>query len=167
MSGAKSRYHGSSDGAARGALRPKRPPSARRQPCRATSQFSRACASKLAAGVTWDQLAKLTPDQIKDRDIFPAGFLPLPHPNHRKAEALPKFEIDELKKQEDRDLTRFDLDFDTPDQFLPEFPAPIYLTTRPDLGDVSQGKLVTLDNYYETVQRYPQPQANRRSPACF
>ena len=37
---------------------------------------------KLAAGVTWDQLAKLTPDQIKDRDIFPAGFLPLPHPNH-------------------------------------------------------------------------------------
>jgi chromosome segregation ATPase len=41
-----------------------------------------------------------------------------------------------------RDLTRFDLDFDLPDQFLPEFPAPIYLTTRPDLGDVSQGKLV-------------------------
>jgi len=25
----------------------------------------------------------------------------------------------------------------------------MYLTTRPDLGDVSQGKLVTLDNYYE------------------
>jgi cytochrome c peroxidase len=48
-----------------------------------------------------------------------------------------------------RDLTRFDLDFDLPDHFLPEFPAPIYLTTRPDLGDVSQGKLVTIDNYYE------------------
>jgi cytochrome c peroxidase len=27
--------------------------------------------------------------------------------------------------------------------------SPIYLTTRPDLGDVSQGKLVTTDNYYE------------------
>src|ERR1700722_7926538 len=105
---------------------------------------------KLARGVTWDQLAKMTPDQIKARDIFPAGFLPLPHPNHPEGGMLfPKFEIDELKKQEDRDLTRFDLDFDTPDQFLPEFPAPIYLTTRPDLGDVSQGKLVTLDNYYE------------------
>src|ERR1041384_2202801 len=25
----------------------------------------------------------------------------------------------------------------------------MYLTTRPDLGDISQGKLVTLDNYYE------------------
>lgn len=57
--------------------------------------------------------------------------------------------IDEVKKQENRDLTRFDLDFDLPDHFLPEFPAPIFLTTRPDLGDVSQGKLVTIENFYE------------------
>jgi cytochrome c peroxidase len=46
-------------------------------------------------------------------------------------------------------LTRFDLEFDLPDQFLPEFPAPIFLTTRPELGDVSQGQLVTIDNYFE------------------
>ena len=50
--------------------------------------------------------------------------------------------IDETKRQTDRDLTRFDLDFDLPDHFLPEFPAPIYLTTRPDLGDVSSGMLL-------------------------
>ena len=62
---------------------------------------------------------------------------------------FPRFEIEEIKKQEGRDLTRFDLDYDLPDHFLPEFPAPIYLTTRPDLGDVSRGKLVTIDNYYE------------------
>ena len=62
---------------------------------------------------------------------------------------FPRFQIDEIKLQEARDLTRFDLDFDLPDHFLPEFPAPIYLTTRPDLGDVSKGKLVTLDNYFE------------------
>ncbi len=105
---------------------------------------------KLASGITWDQLAKLAPDQVKARDIFPAGFLPLPHPNHPEGGMLfPKTEIDEIKKQEDRDLTRFDLDFDTPDHFLPEFPPPIYLTTRPDLGDVSQGKLLSLENYYE------------------
>jgi len=79
---------------------------------------------------------------------------------------FPKFEIDELKKQEDRDLTRFDLDFDTPDQFLPEFPAPIYLTTRPDLGDVSQGKLVTLDNYYELFNVSSTPSKSKVS-ACF
>ena len=81
---------------------------------------------------------------------FPAGFLPLPHPNHPEGGMLfPKFHIDEIKKQEERDLTRFDLDFDLPDHFLPEFPPPIFLTTRPDLGDVSQGKLVTIDNFYE------------------
>ncbi|MBC7353725.1 MAG: cytochrome B6, partial [Thermogutta sp.] len=33
--------------------------------------------------------------------------------------------------------------------FLPEYPPAIYLTTRPDLGDVSQGKVVTLQNYFE------------------
>ena len=62
---------------------------------------------------------------------------------------FPKFHIDEIKKQEGRDLTRFDLDFDLPDHLLPEFPPPIFLTTRPDLGDVSKGKLVTIDNFYE------------------
>src|ERR1700730_5959106 len=105
---------------------------------------------KLPTGVTWDQLAKMTPEQIKDRGLFPAGFEPLPHPNHSEGGMVfPKFEIDEIKKQEGRDLTRFDLDFDIPEHFLPEFPPPMYLTTRPDLGDVSQGKLVTIDNYYE------------------
>ena len=62
---------------------------------------------------------------------------------------FPQFQIDEIKKQEARDLTRFDLDFDLPDHFLPEFPAPIFLTTRPALGDVSRGKLVTMDNFFE------------------
>jgi cytochrome c peroxidase len=62
---------------------------------------------------------------------------------------FPKFHIDEIKKQEQRDLTRFDLDFDLPDHFLPEFPAPIFLTTRPDLGDVTKGQLVTSENFFE------------------
>ncbi|MEO8656925.1 MAG: cytochrome B6 [Bryobacteraceae bacterium] len=106
--------------------------------------------AKLAVGITWDQLAKMTPDQVKARDAFPLGFLPLPHPNHGEGGMLfPKFEIDEMNKQEKRELTRFDLDFDIPDHFLPEFPPPIYLTTRPDLGDVSKGKLVTIENFYE------------------
>ncbi len=62
---------------------------------------------------------------------------------------FPQSHIDEVKRQEGRDLTRFDLDFDLPEHFLPEFPPPIYLTTRPDLGDVSRGQLVTIMNYYE------------------
>ncbi|MBK5257827.1 MAG: cytochrome B6, partial [Vicinamibacteria bacterium] len=105
---------------------------------------------KLASGMTWDRLAAMEPDEIREKDLLPAGFFPLPHPNHPEGGmTFPKFHIDEIKKQEGRDLTRFDLDFDLPDRFLPEFPAPIYLTTRPDLGDVSHGKLVTIDNYYE------------------
>jgi cytochrome c peroxidase len=105
---------------------------------------------KLPAGMTWQSLSQMTPEHIRDRGLFPKGFLPLPHPNHNEGGMLfPQFVIDEMKKQEGRDLTRFDLDFDLPDHFLPEFPAAIFLTTRPDLGDVSQGKVVTIDNYYE------------------
>ena len=46
-------------------------------------------------------------------------------------------------------MTRFDLDYDLPDHILPEFPPAIYLTTRPDLGDVSKGKVVTIMNYFD------------------
>jgi cytochrome c peroxidase len=106
--------------------------------------------AKLAAGMTWEKLAAMSPDEIRDKNLFPKGFYPLPHPNHPEGGMVfPKFAIDEIKQQTGRDLTRFDLDFDIPDQFLPEFPPAIYLTTRPDLGDVSQGKLVTSANYYE------------------
>ena len=105
---------------------------------------------KLAKGMTWEKLAAMSPEEIREKDLFPAGFFPLPHPNHPEGGMVfPKFHIEEIKKQEGRDLTRFDLDFDLPEHFLPEEPAPIYLTTRPDLGDVSQGKLVTIENYYE------------------
>jgi cytochrome c peroxidase len=105
---------------------------------------------RLPKDMTWAKLASTSPEEIKSKDLFPAGFYPLPHPNHPEGGMVfPKFHIEEIKRQEGRDLTRFDLDFDLPDHFLPEFPAPIYLTTRPDLGDVSKGKLVTIDNYYD------------------
>src|ERR1700680_5265857 len=35
---------------------------------------------KLAGGTTWDQLSKLSPEQIKERDLFPPGFQLLHHP---------------------------------------------------------------------------------------
>jgi cytochrome c peroxidase len=121
--------------------------------------------AKLPPGVTWERLAAMTPEEIRDKGVFPKGFLPLPHPNHPEGGMLfPQFHIDEIKRQEGRDLTRFDLDYDLPDHLLPEFPAPIYLTTRPDLGDVSKGKLVTIDNYYELFSD-PQSQTDRGSPA--
>jgi cytochrome c peroxidase len=105
---------------------------------------------KLPKDMTWENLAAMTPEDIREKDLFPKGFMPLPHPNHAEGGMLfPKYHIEEIKKQEKRELTRFDLDYDLPDHFLPEFPPPIYLTTRPDLGDVSQGNVVTIGNYYE------------------
>lgn len=106
--------------------------------------------ARLPQGTSWDALAQMSPEAIRTKGLFPAAFLPLPHPKHAEGGMVfPEFHIKEIKKQEGRDLTRFDLDFDLPDHFLPEFPAPIFLTTRPDLGDVSKGKLVTIDNFYE------------------
>jgi cytochrome c peroxidase len=105
---------------------------------------------KLPSGVTWDQLGAMKPEEVRAKKLYPAGFLPLPHPNHPEGGMLfPKFHIDEVKKQEARDLTRFDLDHDMPEHLLPEFPPAIFLTTRPDLGDVSKGKLVTIDNFFQ------------------
>jgi cytochrome c peroxidase len=49
-------------------------------------------------------------------------------------------------------LERVEIDFDLPDAFLPEFPAPLFLTTRPDLGDVTRGQLITLQNFETMFQ---------------
>jgi cytochrome c peroxidase len=104
--------------------------------------------ARLPKGTTWDALAAMTPEDVLAKNLFPAGFLPLPHPNHPEGGMLfPELHIREIKKQEGRDLTRFDLDFDLPEHLLPEFPPPMFLTTRPDLGDVSRGQLVTLMNF--------------------
>ena len=107
---------------------------------------------KLPEGVeSWTALGAMSPEQIRQKAAWPKGFLPLPHPNHAEGGMLfPKLHLDQIKKQEERDLTRFDLDFDLPQHFLPEYPPPIYLTTRTDLGDVSQGQVVALSNYYKT-----------------
>ena len=105
---------------------------------------------KLPPGLTWEQLAAMSPDEIRERGLWPKGFLPLPHPFHPTGGLVfPKEEIDALKRQDGRDLTRFDIDFDLPERFLPAFPPAMYLASRPDLGDVSQGKLVSLTNYFE------------------
>ena len=39
-------------------------------------------ATRLAQGQTWEKLAEMTPEEIKEKGLFPKGFMPLPHPNH-------------------------------------------------------------------------------------
>jgi cytochrome c peroxidase len=107
---------------------------------------------KLPSGMTWAQLAAMSPDEIRDRGLWPKGFLPLPHPFHPTGgQVFPKMVIDPIKTQDGRDLTRFDIDFDLPEHFLAAFPPEMYLTTRPDLGDVSQGKLISITNFFELL----------------
>lgn len=104
--------------------------------------------ARLPAGVTWQQLAQMSPEEIRENGLFPKGYLPLPHPNHPVGGMLfPQHQIKEFKR-----LERFDLDFDLPEHFLPEFPPPMFLTTRLDLGDVSQGKVVTIENFQDLFQ---------------
>ena len=98
----------------------------------------------------------MSPEQTKTMNAWPAGFLPLPHPHHEAGGMIfPKLLIDETTRQTGRDLTRFDLDFDLPDHLIPEFPAALFLVTRPDLGDVSKGDLITLDNFERLFKENP------------
>jgi cytochrome c peroxidase len=104
----------------------------------------------LPEGITWDSLSPLSAAEILANDLFPMGFRALPHPKQPEGGMLfPQSTIEEVLKQTGRDLSRFDLELDLPEEFLPEFPPAIFLRTRPDLGDVSQGQLVTTHNFFE------------------
>ncbi|MGY3606019.1 MULTISPECIES: cytochrome B6 [unclassified Bradyrhizobium] len=107
---------------------------------------------RLPAGVTWDSLSAMSPDEIRQRGLLPAGFMPLPHVKQATGgQVFPNQQIDEINRQESRNIRRFDVDFDLPDQFTPEFPPPIFLTSHPELGDVSHGQLLTIKNYYQLM----------------
>ena len=97
--------------------------------------------ARLAPGLTWESLAALGAEEIKRRGVFP--YPPLPHPLAPTDGGM-VFPASQTRTHPE--LVRFDVDFDLPDAYLPEFPPPMYLTTRPDLGDVSHGEEVTLDN---------------------
>ena len=99
--------------------------------------------ARLKNGLTWDRLGQMTPDAIREQGVFP--YLPLPHVNHPVGGMVfSQAQIKLLPRVE-----RFDMDFDLPDHFLPEFPPALFLSTRKDLGDVSKGQLITANNFYE------------------
>jgi cytochrome c peroxidase len=107
---------------------------------------------KLKPGSTWESLASMSPGEIKEKNLLPAGFLPLPHVKQLAGgQVFPNEQIEEIRRAEARNLQRFDVDFDLPSHLTPEFPAPIFLTTRPELGDVSGGKLLTIRNFYDMM----------------
>ena len=97
----------------------------------------------LKDGITWDKLGQMEAEDIKSKKVFPAGFDRLPHVKHEVGGMVfPQIQIKQFPR-----LDRVDVEFDLPDCFLPEFPPPIFLTTHPELGDVSQGEVVSADNF--------------------
>ena len=98
--------------------------------------------AKLASGTTWESLANLSPDEIRSRGIFP--YPSLPHPKHSTGgQVFPQVQIEMFPR-----LERFDVEFDLPEAFLPEFPPAIFLQSRPELGDVSRGEVVSINNFH-------------------
>jgi cytochrome c peroxidase len=94
---------------------------------------------------SWEQLANLSPREIREKDLLPEGFRPLAHPLQSTGHML--FPPMWIKQHPEHD--RFDVSFDIPEEYLPEFPPPLFLTTRPDLGDVSRGREITQANFRE------------------
>jgi cytochrome c peroxidase len=98
--------------------------------------------ARLAQGMTWDRLGTMAPKEIRNQGVFP--YRALPHPLQvNGGQVFPKMQIDMFAR-----LERFDVEFDLPDAFIPEFPPAIFLSNRPELGDVSRGEVVSINNYY-------------------
>jgi cytochrome c peroxidase len=98
--------------------------------------------ARLAKGVTWQSLAQMTPEEIRKRSIFP--YPSLPHPKHASGGMVfPQMQTEMFPR-----LERFDVEFDVPEAFLPEFPPAIFLQNRPELGDVSRGEVLSINNFH-------------------
>jgi len=99
--------------------------------------------AKMAQGMTWEALGDMTTAEIRRQSLFP--YPSLPHPLQTNGgQVFPKMQIDMFPR-----LARYDVEFDLPDAFLPEFPPAIFLQNRPELGDVSRGQVVSINNFHE------------------
>lgn len=98
--------------------------------------------ARLKGGATWEKLAAMNPQEMRANNLFP--YPPLPHPKQTPGgQVFPQVQIQMFPR-----LERFDVDFDIPEAFLPEFPPAMFLQNRPELGDVSRGQVVSINNYY-------------------
>jgi cytochrome c peroxidase len=98
--------------------------------------------AKLPEGIGWDELAQMQPEEIRREGSFP--YPSLPHPKQTPGgQVFPQMQIEMFPR-----LERFDVEHDLPEAFLPEFPPAIFLNNRPELGDVSRGEVVSINNYY-------------------
>jgi cytochrome c peroxidase len=98
--------------------------------------------ARLPQGITWEKLGAMASAEIRQQNLFP--YKALPHPLQANGgQVFPQVQLDMFPR-----LERFDVEFDLPDPFIPEFPPAIFLSDRPELGDVSRGEVISINNYY-------------------
>ena len=98
--------------------------------------------ARLKEGVSWESLGTMAPADIRGANAFP--YPNLPHPKHATGgQVFPQVQTAMFPR-----LERFDVEFDLPEAFLPEFPPAIFLQNRPELGDVSRGEVVSINNFH-------------------
>jgi cytochrome c peroxidase len=98
--------------------------------------------ARLREGYTWDKIGSVSAEQMRKDVLFP--YPALPHPKHATGgQVFPELQLRIFPR-----LRRFDVDFDLPEAFLPEFPPAIFLQNRPELGDVSRGEVVSINNFH-------------------
>jgi len=109
--------------------------------------------ARLPTGVaTWEAYAAAAPEEIRRRSDFP--YRPLDHPLHSTAHMVFPGQWTRVHPEH----VRFDVGFDLPDCYLPEFPPPLYLTTHPEMGDVTRGVEITYANYFEMFNGLVSPE---------
>ena len=107
--------------------------------------------AKLKNGLTFEQLGQMSAEETKQAEAFP--YPSLPHPKHATGgQVFPQIQIKQFPR-----LERFDVDFDIPEAFLPEFPPAIFLQNRPELGDVSNGGVVSINNFHRLFKNIVTP----------
>jgi cytochrome c peroxidase len=100
--------------------------------------------ARLPQGMDWTKLGSMSPVEIRRQDAFP--YKALPHPAQGGGlggQVFPQMQTKMFPR-----LERYDVEHDLPEAFLPEFPPAMFLQTRPELGDVSRGEVVSINNYY-------------------
>ena len=95
--------------------------------------------------MTWETLAALSPAEILATGTSSRTKRCLTPP---KAAAWAARVFPRCRSKCFRRLERYDVEFDLPEAFLPEFPPAMFLQNRPEFGDVSRGEVVSINNYY-------------------
>ena len=114
------------------------------------------------AGYDWDDLAAMSPDEIRTADAFP---YPSPASSVKQGpggQVFPKMQIEMFPR-----LERFDVDFDLPEAFLPEFPPAIVPSEPARAGRRLPRRGRVDQQLLSAFQGHPHASSARRPPSLL